>query len=147
MNKLKTSIAALLLGSCLSGQALADEYYVNYTASGIQTLNISTVNTALAVSHNRVVHGLVLTNSDATPVTVTVLKVTSSTAAGKATSTAPVTEIVVIVPANSTHVVQLPSGLVFSRTKTSIDEMDVELTTTSSAPNVSLTVDFQDIAS
>ena len=144
MNKLKTSIAVLVLGSC---QALADEYYVNYTASGTQSLNISTVNTALAVSYHRVVHGLVITNSDAALVTVTILKTTSSTSAGKGTSLAPLTELVVIVPANSTQVVQLPSGLVFSRTKTSIDEMDVELTTTSSTPNVSLTVDFQDIAS
>ncbi|MDD4914215.1 MAG: hypothetical protein PHW13_04150 [Methylococcales bacterium] len=160
MNESRVGFLAMLLSGCLCGQAMAEEYHVSYNAAGTATVNISTVNSVLAVNHNRVVHGLIITNNDAAPVTVTFSKLTNTvttkttgtgknaTSTSSTSSTTPVTEAVIIVPANSTQVIGLQSGLHFLRSKNNVaDEMDVELTTTSGSPSVDLTIDYQDVGS
>jgi hypothetical protein len=160
MNRSGICLAALALSGYVGGQAYANEYYTPITTAGSEVpVNISTVNATLAVKHSRVVHGLIISNSDVEAVTVTVSKLTDTTTtkttgSGKTATTttttsasAAVTQAVIIVPASSTQVIHLPAGLPFSRSASNVaDEMEVELTTTSSTPNVNLTIDYEDVA-
>jgi len=154
MNSLKTALLTLTLSGFMSGSVMADEYYINLnTAAKEIPVNISTVNTPQLLNYNRTVHGFIITNADTTPVTVIFSKVTyttTTTGTGKnittkTTTSTPVTLSMVIVPANSTQVIPLQAGEAFLKSKTTVvDDLEVLLTTTSSTPNVDLTIDFQD---
>jgi len=160
MHNLKTSLAVFMLSTSICGQALANEYFFNISTAGTaEAVNLGAANTALLPGSERVVHGLVITNSDTTaPVTVSFFKVTDTTTTtttgtgknAKTTSTtaasSPVLESIVVVAANSTTVIPLQAGLPFVRTSSNVvDDLLVELTTTSKQPNVHLTIDYQDV--
>lgn len=143
MIKTKAGLAALgMMASLIGGQAVADEYHLNLTSLGKATaVGIGNVNTPLAAKHSRVVHGLVITNNGGSAVTATFLKLPAG-------STAAVTQSVVIVPQNSSQVVTLQSGMPFLHTQHSgMDDLEVELTSSGSAANVDLTLDYQDVGS
>ena len=148
MNRLTTGMAALILNAGLFGQAAADEYYLHLDSTAVgtpKTINISTINTTQAVNHKRVVHDLIVTNADTVdPVTVTFFKITNTSASQSST---PQTISVIIVPANSTKIIPMQSGLSFlKKSASAMDQMQVELTTPSTSPSVSLTLDYQDLA-
>jgi hypothetical protein len=135
----KHTLIALALACAFSQPAAADEYYRQITTAGAQTLlNITGANTPLIVGHKRVVHALIITNIDTNPVTVTLSKTTAKSAAAA-------TQGILIVPAGSTQAWQLPSGISLNKTKTAADDLEIELTTSSSAPAVDLTIDYLDI--
>jgi len=125
-------------------QASAAEYYQQVDTTGTTVINVPAGNPGdlpLPVGHNRVLHEIVATNTDATPVTLTFVKITSN-AQGQVSHI----KNVVIVPAFATVSVPFPSGLYLLKTSTSLaDELEVQLTTTSTTPNVGLTIDYLDI--
>lgn len=172
MNRIKANLAAVILTGVAISTANADEFFtninssgsdvpVNFTYSTTKTPNantISAVNYLPVLNHKRVVHGLIVTNSDSTAVTVTFSKtsntftaVTTGTGAAKKTTYTPsattgIIQSIIIVPANTTLVVPLQAGMSFLRSKANVvEDLLVALDTTGSA-NVNLTLDFQDIA-
>ena len=143
MYKLKTAALALLLSGAAFETAVADEYYTSINTANVQkSLGITAVNTALPVGKTRTAHAFIITNTDTTPVTVTFTKLAET---AKVPTGVAETQSTIIVAATKTEVIPFPSGIVFAKTKATIaDDLQVELTTTSTTPNIDLTVDYKD---
>jgi len=144
MQKLKYLAASIIMigGAMTCQQASASEFYKQITSAGPTLLNIISPSnsTAPAIGKYRIVHAFVATNTDSLPVTVTITKLDVATTGDNL-----VTKTVFIVPANSTHEISLPSGIGLLRTSATLyDNLEIELSTTSSSPVLDLTVDFKD---
>jgi hypothetical protein len=144
MQKLKFLTASIVLASSaiISAPATAAEYYTRVTVPGptpIDLINPQNEGT-LPVGKDRVVHALIITNTDSTPVQVTLSK---SQETGSTQSI--VTKNVSIVHPNSTITIPFSSGLYLHKTSATVyDDLLVELNTTSKKPVVDLTVDYED---
>ncbi len=144
MNKVKFLSAAIVFatGMMAGGQASAAEYYEQVSstaATPIDLINLKNEAT-LGNGQDRVVHALIITNTDTTPVKVTLNKIVA-TASGDTI----VTKNVSIVPASATHEISFPSGLYLHKTNATVyDDLQVELSTTSKTPSVDFTFDFKD---
>ena len=101
MRPYKLTTLAALLASALSLPAAADEFYASITSTAQTPLNL----TATLHGHKRVAHALIITNAGAANVTATF----SKNSAGSLT-----TQTIIIVPAASTQVIQLPEGITLS---------------------------------
>ncbi|MGD0959802.1 MAG: hypothetical protein ABSB19_08350 [Methylomonas sp.] len=144
MNKFKSLTAAIVFatGVMAGGQASAAEYYTQVTTTAPTPIDlINDKNEAtLGNGQSRIVHAVIITNTDSSPVKVTLTK-----SVAVASGDTLVTKAVAIVPASSTHEISFPSGLYLYKTNAKVyDDIQVELSTTSSTPSADFTFDFKD---